>query len=390
MNNEEQMNLWLSFSRGDITYEQYVQGRPDFPSRAKEAMDDRIIYELMRKEYARLTGGASSEPVVETLEDALKRDREPVTYRIDHMLVVGHNTNIAASYKTGKTTLLGNRARALADGVPFLDAFDVKPVDGKIVIFNYEVSDNQFLTWLDRLDIKNKHLIVPVNLRGKGVYIQDDIWCEWAIKTLRELECEVWEIDPLSAAIRGNTKDEEVASEWIARAERIKAEAGVSDLILTTHTGHLAGFDADGRAANERTAGAARWMGWPDSLWTYTKDKDENRYLSVLGRDVECEEFQVSMDPTSMRLSDKGRGTSRAKAKDLKAWAQTLIYIRDHPSCTATDLTDEVGRDGAKAKKRAIEMGLVEEVDLPHEGRGRPAKGLRLTPLGASQAIKLH
>ena len=38
----------------------------------------------------------------------------------------GH-ARLAAAYKAGKTSVVGNLTRALADGVPFLDAFAVEP-----------------------------------------------------------------------------------------------------------------------------------------------------------------------------------------------------------------------------------------------------------------------
>lgn len=379
------LNQWQAMQAG-MSYEEYLLQFPETIDRVVGQVDDLIRRKVAKREFDGLVGGGFKEPLLETLDAALERGVEPVTYRIDHMMVEGHNTNIAASYKVGKTTLLVNRVRSYVDGVPFMGSFDVKPVDGRVVVFNYEVSDNQFVSWLDRVKIENQHKVSAVNLRGKNFFIQDDDACEWAIKALRQMECEVWEVDPLSAAIRGNTKDEEVASDFIARIERIKDEAGVKDLVLTTHTGHLSGYDSNGRAANERTSGSARFLGWPDALWTYTKDAQEHRYLSVLGRDVECEEFQVLMDPATIRLTDAGQGTSRVAGKDQRLWQKLLRTVADAGAegVTATALKDLASSSSAVTKLRAqgVDMGALDEAEVPNGKRGPNPTVVRLTPLG--------
>src|SRR5690606_9728263 len=109
----------------------------------------------------------------------------------------GHNTTIAARYKVGKTTLITNLIRSFADGEPFLGEFWTERTTGNIVVFNHELSDNQFTNWLRRAGIKNTDKIIPVNLRGKGLYLQDEDAQEWAIELLRACNAEVWIVDPL-------------------------------------------------------------------------------------------------------------------------------------------------------------------------------------------------
>lgn len=264
------------------------------------------------------------------LSDLLALPEVPIQWRIFGLAQVGHNVTIAARYKVGKTTLITNLLKPLVDGGEFL-GFPVRPVEGNVVVYNHELSDAQFTSWLRRAGIKNTHKIIPVNLRGKGLYLQDEDAQNWSIELLRKYNAEVWIIDPLQAALRGTVNDDSVASDWIAAADRVKAEAGVSELVLVTHTGHLAKADIDGRSANERSAGSARWSGWPDALWVYTKDDAGTRYLSAEGRDIQVDEFGLDFNSETLALTSLGEGTGRADRKATAPYRALLALFTDNP-----------------------------------------------------------
>ncbi len=59
---------------------------------------------------------------------------------------------IVAQRKTGKTTLTGNLFRSLLSGDPFLGAYDVIPLDGRVVALNYEVSGATYARWMEDVD----------------------------------------------------------------------------------------------------------------------------------------------------------------------------------------------------------------------------------------------
>ena len=82
-----------------------------------------------------------------TLKDALAEPREALSYTIDRLHTASGNTLLVAQYKTGKTTLMANLLKALADGEPFLSEFAVK-LEGRVAFFNYELTREMFLDWL--------------------------------------------------------------------------------------------------------------------------------------------------------------------------------------------------------------------------------------------------
>ena len=57
---------------------------------------------------------------------------------------------LAAQFKAGKTTLIGNLVRTLADGDDWLGRDAVDPVDGSVVLLDFEMSPTQLDSWLRR------------------------------------------------------------------------------------------------------------------------------------------------------------------------------------------------------------------------------------------------
>jgi hypothetical protein len=322
---------------------------------------------------------------IQPLSTLLKEDDLPLEWRIEGLMQIGHNVTMAARYKVGKTTFVSNLLKSLVDGTSFLGQFPVKQVTKPIVVFNHELSDRQFTAWLRKGGIRNTHMIIPINLRGKGLYLQDEEAQDWAIELLKSYEAEVWIIDPLQAALRGSVNDDNVASDWIAAADRVKAEAGVSELLLVTHTGHLSKADEYGRSSNERTAGSSRWAGWPDALWSYTKDEAGVRYLSAEGRDVEVEEFGLDYDEATMRLTSKGQDSGRVDAKQNEPFRKLMKLWADDPNAVFT--RPQIERATRMNNKKvtdaildAVDYFMIEETETIVEPgkRGRPPLSYKL------------
>jgi hypothetical protein len=325
---------------------------------------------------------------IQGLDKLLELPDEPAQWRINGLMQIGHNVTMAARYKVGKTTMVTNMLKVLVDGGYFLDEFYVKPVTRPVVVFNHELSDRQFTAWLRRAGIVNTQMIIPVNLRGKGLYLQDEEAADWAIEILKKYEAEVWIIDPLQAALRGTVNDDMVASEWISAADRVKAEAGVSELFLVTHTGHLTKADENGVSGNERSAGSARWSGWPDVLWTYTMDNEGIRYLSAEGRDISVSERAMKFDETTGKLTSQGDKSGRVDNKFNKPYQDLMALLKANPSKTYSrnDLTVELRKPNkfiTDAIRDATACNMVEEIELEREPgkRGAAPKGYRLSPI---------
>lgn len=325
---------------------------------------------------------------IQNLHKLLSVPDEPIQWRINGLMQIGHNVTMAARYKVGKTTMVTNMLKVLVDGGYFLDEFYVKPVTRPVVVFNHELSDRQFTAWLRKAGIVNTHMIIPVNLRGKGLYLQDEEAADWAIEILKKYNAEVWIIDPLQAALRGTVNDDMVASEWISAADRVKAESGVSELFLVTHTGHLSKADENGVSTNERSAGSARWSGWPDVLWAYTMDNEGIRYLSAEGRDVSVSERAMKFDEKTGKLVSQGDKSGRVENKYNKPYTDLMTLMKANPSKTYSraDLVSELRKPNkfiTDAIRDAVGCHMVEEIELEREPgkRGVAPKGYRLTPI---------
>ena len=78
----------------------------------------------------------------------------------------------SAQRKTGKTTAVGNLARCLLTGQPFLWKFDTVPLTGRVVVLNYEVTGAQFARWMHDIDVPADRLYV-VNLPGRRNLLAD-------------------------------------------------------------------------------------------------------------------------------------------------------------------------------------------------------------------------
>lgn len=272
---------------------------------------------------------------------------EPLEWRIQDLHQVGDNTTLAAAYKTGKSTMFTNLIRSLADGKPFLKEKAVKQVTGSIYYMNLEVGERRMRHWLRRLNIHNDRLVVPDNLRGIRLPFSDRQFQDDMIEHLKSIECEVWMIDPLGRILtswpgfNGRENNNDVMREVGEVLDRIKAEAGVEDLFVATHTGR----------SGEHTRGATVTDDWPDALWHMTKrEMNEGeapvRFFWAEGRDVELEETGLGFDKETgetwiepniqvMQLVGKARHVVKGLVS-AGPGTYTLTQIRKHiPGDTA-------------------------------------------------------
>lgn len=344
--------------------------RPPIVEKVKQRFEhhyaDRTARRLLDEKEA---AESFNPPDALSLEYMIANPPAPLQSRIDQWHYKGSNTTVAAPAKTGKTTLSLNRAKSLLDGDPFLGEFEVVPLDGTLVLFNYEVGESQYLEWVKRIGIKRTRDVFVVNLRGRGVWLQDDTGAEWAVNLLRSVGAEAWEVDPFSAAFRGNPNAEADVSPFLSNLDRIKHEAGVEDLFLTTHTGHQ----------EERTAGSHRLLGWPDALWVYVRDDDGTRYLRAEGRDIDVSEAALAWQPSTGLLSWEGGGTSRHTAAEKKVWRAAVEAGEKGLPPSFFD-----GKTSLRSARNAlVEAGLLEEfAGTRKSGTGPAPKHYRLTTHG--------
>lgn len=289
---------------------------------------------------------------VNNLREELLLPEEEIDWVIPHLIPSGANITITAQYKAGKTTLVNNLAKSLADNTKFLNYFNPPNHDGRIVIFNYEVSENQYRRWMKDVAIENSDKITLVHLRGKSVPMIADFVRNEMVELLKRLECQTWILDPFARAFTGSG-DENSNSDvgvFLDQLDIIKERSGVSNLVLPVHTGRAQESGID------RARGATRIDDWADVRWLLKKTED-GRFFSADGRDVLVDEQMLRFDEATRSLTLGGADAKTAKKRNLEdLWVET---VEKHSGLNTGDLCRLLGKSTddkglAAARKSAL------------------------------------
>ena len=268
-----------------------------------------------------------------TLAEVLARDPEPA-HRAEGLIPWAASTLIVAQRKTGKTTLTLNLARALIEGGDFLGRFPVKPVAGRVALLNFEVSAAMVAGWAAEAGVDPDRFVL-VNLRGRRNPLRDPEDRAKLAALLREHAVESLIVDPFGRAFTGASQNDaaEVGAFLVDLDTFARAEAGVTDLILTAHAGW----------GGERTRGSSALEDWPDVVITMTRDAEDStkRYLSAEGRDVLLEEDRLEFDASTRLLSLAGAGSrkqARAQQKVAELGAVIAEVVSEKPGINTSGI----------------------------------------------------
>lgn len=285
-----------------------------------------------------------------SLVDLLNRPVEPIPYRINGVLPKDGRIVLAAPMKSGKTTMMGNLLRSLADGDPFLDTFETTPVTGRIILFDFEMPETLIQEWLRDQQIRNIDRIHIFPMRGRGELfniLSPTVREEWA-KRIKDLDGEIIIGDPIKPVLDSLGLSEHVeAGKLLTAFDALLKEAGAHEAMWTHHMGHN----------GERSRGDSTLRGWPDAEWKLVTERDDKSgeripdtpvYFWAFGRDVDVRESELKFDAENRRLSLmldplSGQTRSRKGAKENKVleWNETIVdYIGDNPGARAKDLID--------------------------------------------------
>ncbi|MEU8362344.1 AAA family ATPase [Nonomuraea sp. NPDC048882] len=303
--------------------------------------------------------GPLQRPPLVRLDAFLAVPDEPVAYRIDRLWPKGGRVVLAAQYKAGKTTIIGNLLRSLVDSVPFLDAFTVEPFAGKVVLLDDELDERMIRRWIRDQGIANEQAAAVVSLRGRLSsfdLLDPETRSEWAAE-LRAANATVVVLDCLAPILDalGLSEDKEAGRFLVAFDEFLK-EAGVQEAIVVHHMGH----------SGERARGASRLRDWPDVEWRLVREKNEDgesepnapRYFSAYGRDVEVRESLLAYEPAGRRLELVG-GTRQDSVTD-----RALQAVVDHlglapgQSQRAVEAALKDSEHGREAIRKALKSGV--------------------------------
>jgi hypothetical protein len=269
------------------------------------------------------------------LSDWLKQPDPPLRWLIDGWMLVGSRTLAFAQFKAGKTTLVGNTVRSLADGDPFLGEAVTSPLNAgeTVVVLDFEMSDIQLKEWMQAQAIQNTDRVVIKPLRGtaRSFNILDSkCRSEWA-QDLRDVSCKFLIVDcigPVMSALDLDESNNAQVAKFLRLIDELLIEAGVANCWLIHHMGH----------DERKPRGASAVLGWCDVTITLSRSGD------------------VSTGQRS--ISAAGRGVSQKK--------RNLLY--DVPThrftlAPATQMSFSVGTS-SPAKPKAIDLALQEIVAL--------------------------
>lgn len=306
-----------------------------------------------------------------TLTDELAVPDEPVAFRVADVMPVGANVLLAAQFKAGKTTTLNQLAGSLVDGTSFLARFAVVP-GGRVGIFNYEVDERQYRRWLRDAGIRNTDAISILNLRGFRLDIMSRHGEDWVVRWLQTLEIAIWFLDPFARAFNGvSENDNAEVGRFLDTLDVIKERAGVSELVLATHTGR-----AVSEIGAERARGATRLDDWADVRWLLARDTEtEARYLRATGRDVEVDEGRLDYDPLTRALTFVPGG--RVAAGQAAVPESIMRAVAASPGMSQNGLLTFLRNTGTKGRSAEVLAALA----------GLVSQGLVIKGIGARGAI---
>lgn len=344
---------------------------------AAERWKAQVRREARRLDDADAAGAAFEGFAGASLDVALKQTPNESPWLIEGLMRVGHKVGVVAGFKTGKTTLLGNVARSLVDGVPLFGRFDVADVGGSMVVFDFELVTGDAVDMYRRLDIAHPDRVFVESLRGQRFSLVNDVHAEMVVKFLRSRDAAIWALDPFARAMRGfgSADDNDDVGAFLDRVDEIVSEAGVKGVLIPAHTGR-----GQAEVGTEHSRGATRFDDDVDARWIYTRDGSQQRFFRAEGRNGVggFAEFAMRFDATRDALtasSDTRKSvasTKNAKAayRIVKEWKAEPGAEDPRPSRNevytgmplADRQTNQVGVD------EAIRLGWLTEEKL---GRGR-------------------
>jgi hypothetical protein len=299
-------------------------------------------------------------PPLVRLDEFLATPDEDLAYRIDRLCPAGGRIILAAAWKAGKTTLLGNLIRSLVDAQPFLGCYDLQPAR-RVVLIDDELDKRTLRRWLREQGITNTRRVELVALRGKvaAFNLIDPVnRSRWA----RHIgPSDVLLFDCLRPVLDALGLDESHdAGRFLVAFDALLAEAGIAEAAIAHHMGH----------AGERSRGDSRLRDWPDVEWRLVRDKSRDvdgetdpaaaRYFAAYGRDVDQPEQLLGYDTVTRRLTITGGTRKDARSEALVD--AVVQHVAAHPGCSQDALEKAVdGRDQdiRKARDRARERGLI-------------------------------
>lgn len=307
--------------------------------------------------------GTQQRPGVESLTAFLSVEDEPARYRVDQLWPIGGRGILAAQYKAGKSTTVGNVLRSLVDGTPFLGTYDVEQARDVVLVDN-ELDPRTLRVWLRDQDISNTDRVRIITLRGRTAtfdLLDPQTRADWAQAITG---ADVVILDCLRPVLDALGLDENKdAGRFLVAFDALLADSGASEALIVHHMGH----------SGERSRGDSRLQDWPDVTWKIVREDPDNpasvSYFSAFGRDVNVAESQLEFDPITRHL--RLIGGSRKDAKVGDKLDDVLTFLESSPGTSKTGIKTALQGDSkaiAAAVDKGVQQGLIEQRE--RQGRG--------------------
>ncbi len=300
-------------------------------------------------------------PNIKPLVALLEEPDLPTPYRIESLAPAGGRTLLAAQYKAGKSSTVGNLIRSLVDGERFLDKFHIVNTSESLVLIDTELSENTIRLWLRQQGIRTTQAVKDViSLRGKlGTFnIMDDrTRTQWA-RRLSDVGCDYLILDCLRPALDANGLDEHSdVGVFLTAFDALLEEASIPDALMVHHMGH----------SGERSRGDSRLQDWPDAIWTIVRENENpasDRFFKAYGRDVDLGEGRLEFNPENRHLSyhPGSRGDTKVESSAI---AVISLLAEANEGLSGRAIERELKPDGhpekviRKAVERLVERGVV-------------------------------
>ncbi|ORB75850.1 AAA family ATPase [Mycobacterium scrofulaceum] len=294
-------------------------------------------------------------PEPKRLDALLAEPDEPTQWLITDVQPIDSRILLSAQGKAGKSHLIHNMLRSLADRDPFLGRFDVNVPISSVALIDNELSENMMRRWLGDQRIRNTQSVTEWTLRGQvGTFdlLNDRCRAAWAAR-LRDIGCDYLFFDCLRPVLDALGLDENhEAGKFLVAFDALLAEAGITNAGIVHHMGH----------GQERARGDSRLQDWPDAIWRLVREGDDlngPRYFSAYGRDVNVPEGRMTLDPATRRFTYNQ--ISRADSK-VEAAYTALIRLLSRGAINKSDIESELGPSGDGHTRAAVRDAMKEAV----------------------------
>jgi hypothetical protein len=344
-----------------------------WPTTQDERLKREIESERRRRQARRAVDAEERGPTPPLPEvialDQLTAEETSIAWRIESWLPRESRVVCVAAMKTGKTTLVGNLARALLDGDPWLGRHVVAPLVGSVALLDTEMSPGQLKTWLRQQQIAHADRLKVVSLRQRTAtfdILDAQTRERWATE-LRELHVEVVVLDCLRPVLDACGLDEHrEIGRFLVAFDALLEEAGISEAVIVHHMGHV----------GERSRGDSRLEDWADAVWKLVRQKAEDpsssRYISAYGRDVDIRESLLAYDPTTRRLTLAAGSRRDAAVRDALNEILALLGTSAEPlTCRAIEESCHNKGHRQRAIRDALVVGVQSKQIATQDGPRR-------------------